>query len=53
MKNIVAKCTQSVTYRRKLYIGLYEQVRRLHVFLAGPVFRSGRAGFKATGPGRV
>jgi len=27
--------------------------RPKHVFLAGPVFRPGRAGFKATGPGRV
>jgi len=27
--------------------------RPKHVFLAGPVFRPGRAGFKATGPGRA
>jgi len=64
MKNIVAKCTQSVTYRRKLYrpIRTSSQVahrplncwsRPKHLFLAGPVFRPGRAGFKATGPGRV
>jgi len=27
--------------------------RPKHVFLAGPVFRPGRAAFEATGPGRA
>jgi len=59
---MVAKCTQSVTYRRKLYrpIRTSSQVahrplnywsRPKHVFLAGPVFRPALRLLGRAGPG--
>ena len=41
------------TTNRELNIAWTHWSRPKHVFLAGPVFRPGRAGFKATGPGRA